>query len=199
MLAPRAATSTFPVNPPVRLADLDRETCTDWTLMSTPEPPRPDPQASPELTVRRHERLECCLSGYAQIAPGSTPAVRLARATAQVEGIPVVLVDCSAGGLGLRCEAFLPRSCLVRVQASVPTSQAAAGGDRALDVLVRVQRVSMIDRRPTYYLGTSFHDLTAQQRGDVEWLLRALNQGRVRSQPGAHGAAASEGGARAAV
>ncbi len=102
---------------------------------------------TPELTVRRHERLECEIAGRLRVASQSADAFRLSRSSGQ-EWFGATVVDVSDGGVGLRTATFVPKACWMEV--------ALDGDSEARPVLVRVQRVTMLDRTPLYYLGTSF-------------------------------------------
>lgn len=100
------------------------------------------------------------------VAPDSPTRVRLSRAVGNGTGVvAVTIVDCSAGGVGIECPVYLPRH--ARVQLVVE-------GDRsgALELEGTVQRVGMISRNPTYYLGLSFRGRTPPSTATIEGLLR---------------------------
>lgn len=83
--------------------------------------------------------------------------MRLASQVGRDGRISCVVTDYSAGGLGLRCGVLLPKHCLVRVELfEASTGGRAAGATPALEVTVRVQRIRMLDRAPTFYLGCAF-------------------------------------------
>lgn len=116
------------------------------------------------LTVRRHERHQLALPGLVSVSSQPAPAIgagdfrggRLRfspESGVKESGFPATVVDLGAGGLGFTSTHFLPRGALLRVRVL------AEGGARSttrLDVHVRVQRVTMIDRKPTYLFGVSF-------------------------------------------
>lgn len=64
--------------------------------------------------------------------------------------VPVTLVDYSGGGLGLHSRTFIPRGGLIVVHLDHAKEGSAA------ECVGRVQRVQMIDRTPTYYVGIAF-------------------------------------------
>lgn len=105
-----------------------------------------------QLVVRQHERHLCRLDCRLRLDDHSVAQVTPARTVGDgAGGLSAMMVDCSRGGLGLESPVFLPRGSRVRV--SVAPGQ--PGAPRT-ELLVRVQRVSMMDRKPTYYLGVSF-------------------------------------------
>lgn len=136
-----------------------------------------------QLVVRQHERLLCTLRAHVRIADACAAQVSLARASGDASGtLDAQIVDCSRGGLGLQLPLFLPRAAqlLVRVKAD---ESCGIPGD--IELLTRVQRASMIDRTPTYYLGLSFRVPGAPQTDLIERLLVvAARQGQPpASQP----------------
>lgn len=114
--------------------------------MPTNQPPDP-------LVVRQHERLQCRLPAHARIADEHAEQVAFARTVGDGSGaVDVFITDCSRGGINIESTAFLPRGCRLRVRlAPDPASSAPP-----VELLVRVQRPTMIARTPTYALGTSF-------------------------------------------
>lgn len=109
---------------------------------------------SEQLVVRQHERQLCQLPGSVVIAPDHANQVILSRTTVDSTGaLDARIVDCSRGGLGLETKVFLPRTCRVLVRLK-PEGLANAPHD--LELSCRVQRVTMLDRTPRYYLGLSF-------------------------------------------
>jgi hypothetical protein len=108
-----------------------------------------------ELVVRRHERIACALPAVVAIADDSRGAMRLSRSHTRPDGsIDVEVVDVAAGGMGLSSALFLPRGCGLSVEIK------GAGGE-VFSARVRVQRVLMSDRTPTYYIGASFEGADA--------------------------------------
>jgi hypothetical protein len=109
--------------------------------------------AGTDLSVRRHERVLCDLEALVSVAPECQGAVKLSRGAGRADGaIAARVVDCSQGGLGLQTRVFLPGTCVLMVRFTQPGS----GGE--VRARVRVQRVTMQDRAPTYYIGTAFED-----------------------------------------
>jgi hypothetical protein len=128
-----------------------------------------------DLSVRRHERVLCDLRAQVSVAPECQGAVRLSRGASTAEGsIEARVVDCSQGGLGLHTRVFLPGTCVLSVCFALPGE----GGE--VRTRVRVQRVTMVDRGPTYYIGTAYED--EEHRCDValgRLIQDLLAQGRV--------------------
>jgi hypothetical protein len=110
----------------------------------------PPPTAIPnELLVRQHQRYTCSLHAKVRVPPPDATQITFARAVGDGAGtINATVVDCSSGGLGLQMAVYLPRGCRVHVR--VP---AGPGEPDLFNGELRAQRVTMIDRNPTYYLG----------------------------------------------
>ncbi len=108
-----------------------------------------------QLVVRQHERIQCRLSAHVRVAEESADkvAVGAGEAAGSVRELACEIIDCSAGGLGVRCATFLPKLCRVRLRLHVERGPGGIAED--IDLAARVQRVAMVDRTPTYYLGTS--------------------------------------------
>jgi hypothetical protein len=131
-----------------------------------------------DLSVRQHERHPCDVAAGMLVSGQSVDAVKLVKTGAG--GAPGRVVDFSRGGLGLSSTVYFPLTCHLRV--SIPDN---AGGSIKIDL--RVQRVAMLDRTPTYYIGTSFDATTPEQQKAVAGVLahfRALpapleKEGRV--------------------
>lgn len=104
------------------------------------------------------------------VAPEHQSLVRFNPAICERDGwIPATLADISPGGLGLMTKVFLPRMSIARVRVMRGQDER-----QVLDVKVRLQRVTMTDRRPAYLLGTSFVDLTEEQRSIVQAITAEL-------------------------
>lgn len=68
---------------------------------------------------------------------------------AEAHDMAVTIVDFSKGGLGIRTARFMPQGAEIWTRLD--------GGTTGLvECLGRVQRVSMVDREPRFYLGMSF-------------------------------------------
>ncbi|MBL0926563.1 MAG: PilZ domain-containing protein [Phycisphaerales bacterium] len=128
-------------------------------MSQTPSTPASD------LIVRQHERYRCSLAAVARIAGESAGRVSPSPSVTESGGIRVSVVDCSAGGLGLRSSVFLPKSAELDVEL-----QAGAGQSPAV-VRVRIQRVAMLDRTPSYYLGCAMTDATDAGRAALGHVL----------------------------
>ncbi len=107
------------------------------------------------LTVRRHDRWGCDINGSLSVDDIHGEQVVFSRAvTESGGGVPVRIVDCSRGGLGLHCSVYLPRGTRVIVE----FTETETPGEDKNTLHLRVQRGSMIDRTPSYYIGTSVID-----------------------------------------
>jgi hypothetical protein len=114
---------------------------------------------NPGLVIRRHRRHDIALDAEVSIAPEHAQAVRFAPAVGGRRGqISTVLVDVSSGGLGVISTVFIPRGALAFIRVRNP---AMPDAPPVLDAKVRVQRVTMTDRRPGYLIGASFADTSA--------------------------------------
>lgn len=120
-----------------------------------------EPQTS-QLFVREHERHHCRIGVDLWIVPEDEEAVTLARSVgSEARMVRGTMVDCSRGGFGLEVGVFLPRKCRVGMRIREEGEGGAAPASRetlAYETRGRVQRVAMIDRKPTYYLGMAFID-----------------------------------------
>lgn len=124
------------------------------------------PPETPELVVRQHERYRCAVSAELVVASGSERAVRLSASARGTTGsVAATLADCSRGGLGLVTKAYFPPTCLVVVRVR-------DGQEPVLEFTVRVQRVRMQDRSPTYYVGAAFEEDGAGHAERVAEFLR---------------------------
>lgn len=130
------------------------------------------PRGEDPLVVRRHERLNCRLPATVRVRDDSAVPVSLSRTVGDGAGcVPVTVVDCSEGGAGIECGCFLPRATTVVLR--VPMS----GIDGTLECVGTIQRVMMISRSPTYYLGVSFAgEGAATDSAAVERLLGACRK-----------------------
>ncbi len=119
------------------------------------------------LTVRRHERHLLSLSALVGVASNPVPAIGVEgfvggrlrfspESGVSDSGAPAKVVDLGAGGVGFTSTNFLPRGALLRVRV---LGEGGSHANLRLDATVRVQRVTMTDRKPTYLYGTSFVDM----------------------------------------
>ncbi|MBL8758176.1 MAG: hypothetical protein JNK35_07090 [Phycisphaerae bacterium] len=159
-----------------------------------------------QLAVRQHERLQCRLRAWVSVAGESAERVVIgggeaAAGSASGGGggvgnggareIACEMIDCSAGGLGLRCGVFLPKACRVVVRVET-------GGGGAIEVGGRVQRVAMVDRKPTYYFGASLTGEGPEHQRRMAGLMEAARaQARGVESPGVNSVEGVEGVARA--
>lgn len=156
-----------------------------------------------QLAVRQHERLQCRLRAWVSVSAESADRVVVGGGEAAGGGpkpggggrgsggpreIACEMIDCSAGGVGLRCGVFLPKSCRVRVRVETP-----GGGE--IEIGGRVQRVAMVDRKPTYYFGASLTGEGPEHQRRIAGLTDAA-RAQIRGVEGL-GAPAAEGVARA--
>lgn len=120
-----------------------------------------------DLAVRRHERYVCDFPAQVVVGPASAAAVRLSGSAVAANGaIPARVTDFSIGGLGIQSPVFLPGTCQVQVRLT-PADPAIP----PFQGILRIQRAAMTDRKPTYYLGTSFDP---GHPADAETLARLL-------------------------
>lgn len=125
------------------------------------------------LAVRRHNRRECNLAAQLCVDGVHDAQVVFSNAVAETDGsVPLRIVDCSEGGLGLRSPVYVPRGAHVVV--SVTLNNDGATGHHK--IALRVQRSAMVDREPAYYLGTSLVDQAAATPA-VSALLAAIGTG----------------------
>lgn len=131
------------------------------------------------LTVRRHERHLLSLPALVAVASNPAPVIGVEgfvggrlrfspESGVSDSGSSAKVVDLGAGGLGFTSANFMPRGALLRVRVL------GEGGSHAklgLDATVRVQRVAMTDRKPTYLYGTSFVDTSPTLLDEVNDLV----------------------------
>ena len=143
------------------------------------------PQAE-QLVVRQHERFHCRLACQLRVADEAAEQVVMARTVGDGTGaIEAFVTDTSRGGLGIESPVFFPRGCRIKVR----IKPSASGQAPEKDMIVRVQRVSMLDRRPTYYLGLSFASKGPDHEAAVAVLLEMARQSQAATQgPGAKSA-----------
>lgn len=103
------------------------------------------------------------------VAESSATQVRLSAQSKGVSGtVPAMISDCSRGGIGFISKVYLPPSCRVLVR--IP------GPGEAIEFILRVQRVRMTDRVPSYYLGAAFDSATPDLNTRIEAFLKAHAQ-----------------------
>jgi hypothetical protein len=152
---------------------------------SRPERTAMQPSAE-QLVVRQHERVHCRIPSLVRVSTENAEQVSLARAMGDGNGaLPAFITDCSRGGLGVESSVFFPRGCRLRIKAG-STSTDAAGPE----LIVRVQRVTMLDRKPTYYLGLSFVSKGIDHDTAVIALLDAARKAPAPTAPAAKPAVA---------
>ncbi len=106
------------------------------------------------LAVRQYERYRCALHVGLVMSPQHADILRLSANVVDARNtVRAVITDCSLGGLGLNVGVFFPKRALI-----VMTH--ATDDGPAIELLLRVMRVQMVDREPTYYLGMSLADAT---------------------------------------
>ncbi|MBL0869499.1 MAG: PilZ domain-containing protein [Phycisphaerales bacterium] len=120
------------------------------------------------LVVRQHERYRCDLASKIGISPKDAEAVKLSPSVVDSSGMVKVSVhDCSRGGVGIHSAVFIPKRARMTVLITL------GNGQPAVKLNVRVMRTTMLDRKPTYYLGTALED--ENDRESLESLERLLN------------------------
>jgi len=140
------------------------------------------------LVVRQHERLRCALTADAHIAPEHVGPITLSPLAADASGnFNPVVVDVSRGGIGLRTRTFLPKQARINVTITDPAVGA------PISATVRVQRVIMTDRSPTYELGTAFVDPTPGLLQTIAAAIASLQAQAALTTPKASSAGAARG------
>lgn len=105
-----------------------------------------------DLTLRRHDRYVAEHPAEVRVGASCANLVRITRSMlSNANCLDVRAIDFSVGGVGLRTSVFLPRGCAVTVKLlfAGPTSF-------EFEMPATVQRVGMLDCKPTYYVGCSF-------------------------------------------
>lgn len=112
------------------------------------------------LTVRHAKRHVIALPCELSVAPAHQKLVQFSPQSGSARGvISATLVDASAGGVGASSPLFVPRMTLVLVRALLPSDR----DTPIFEAVMRLQRVVMTDRTPTYLLGLAFehHDVAS--------------------------------------
>lgn len=146
---------------------------TESPLSKSPGGVLPVAAGSPDsLVVRQHERISCRLDAVVSVGDESGVRVALSRNVGTGDGFaPAVVVDCSAGGLGLESSVFLPRGSSISVQFSPASSL--ESNSAPIRVSGMIQRSTMISRAPRYYLGIAYGGPQAPDRATVDSLISA--------------------------
>jgi hypothetical protein len=132
-----------------------------------------------DLAVRRHERYVCDFPAQVLVGPASTSTVRLSGSAVSASGaIPARITDFSAGGLGIQSPVFLPGTCQLHVRLT-PSDPAIPSFQGTL----RIQRAAMTDRKPSYYLGTSFDSAHPADAESLGRMLAWLKQSGAKLMP----------------
>jgi hypothetical protein len=128
--------------------------------------------AETEVIVRRSVRHDVVMRAAISIAPEHARHVKFGAAAGAREGwVDGDVVDFSAGGLGFVSGLFVPRKARIGVRVFSPVNPE----DVLLTCIVRVQRVTMTDRRPAYLLGTSFENPPPEVGVQINDLLAILS------------------------
>ena len=123
------------------------------------------PSIPQDLTVRQHARYPCNFTAQVAIAASCTDKVRLSRAVGSTAtGLTATVIDVSHAGVGLSSKVYLPIGCVLNM-----TIHPADNGPPMV-VVSTIARVIMIDRTPTYQLGTL---LESVDESDVNRLIAA--------------------------
>jgi hypothetical protein len=147
------------------------------------------PQGAESLVVRAHERVRCELAGGASVAAEHAAMIVLASSAVDGSGSVVsTIVDLSRGGVGFRTKVYLPKQARLIVKITDPAA-GATDTEAALTVLVKVMRVMMVDRGPTYEIGTAFVDPSQAMKDKVMALI--ANIATLTGQSGQAGGRAS--------
>ena len=120
-----------------------------------------------DLTLRRHDRYVAEHPAEVRVGASCTNLVRITRSMLSNSNcLEVRAIDFSMGGLGMRTPLFLPRGCslTVKVLFSGPKPF-------EFEMPATVQRVGMLDCKPTYYVGCSFDTVDAAGRERVRAMM----------------------------
>lgn len=117
------------------------------------------------LWVRQHQRWEIELPVEFVVCEEHRNQVRFSASSAAVDHHTVRgrSIDVSAGGMGIVCQQFIPRMCEGSLRVFDPTPAGTkSDGTPILEVAfehrVKVRRVLMDGREPTYLVGLAFTD-----------------------------------------
>ncbi len=147
----------------------------------------PQPGAE-QLVVRQHERFVCRLPSHMRVAEEASDQVTLGRAVGDGTGASsMVITDASRGGLGVESNVFFPRGCRLKIRVQ-------DGTQTVHELTLRVQRVTMIDRKPTYYIGLSFVSKGPENDLGVGLLLEQARQAAAAAATGIAPAVPLKGG-----
>jgi hypothetical protein len=120
-------------------------------------------QGTEGLKVRQHERREVELPVEFLISDRHRGQVRFSAASTAFDDRTIrgTSIDVSPGGMGFRSRQFVPRMCegTLRVLDPMPVGTRSDGTpihEVAFAQPVKVRRVRMLDREPTYFIGVSF-------------------------------------------
>lgn len=161
---------------------------------NTPIQPVPStPQGAESLVVRTHQRVRCTLAGHAEIATEHASLIVLSTNAVDSAGaLPGSIVDVSRGGFAFRTKVYLPKQ--ARLVITITDPLAADEEFRpARSAQVKVMRVVMVDRAPTYELGTAFVGASPAQIEATSRLIAHI----IAAQGGAAPSAGSVGGGKA--
>lgn len=123
-----------------------------------------------DLTIRQFERNEVVLEGEFEVAPADRAQVIFsARHAAVIDAhtIRMTVSDIGAGGIGFQSPLFLPRMLRGTIRILEPiktTGQMDTHSPRcvAFEHAVRIRRVDLTSRIPSYFIGSSFEAADAQ-------------------------------------
>jgi len=143
------------------------------------------------LIVRHHERYRCQAPVRLVIDPVHAEAVVLSKLARSADGsVPATLVDCSLGGLGVMSRVFVPRACRILIVTGIGEGDQDENSCPIGEYSVRVQRVTLVGREPTYLLGTLLGSDEGEGEGSIEQAAQLQHLiSFARSQPGVGDAA----------
>ena len=146
------------------------------------------------LVVRQTERHRCDIPARLVIDPAHAERVVLTKSARAADGsVAATIIDCSLGGLGLRCKVFIPKGCRLIV---VFSGDGSIGNGMEGEFAVRVQRIIMLDREPNYLIGTLHVRDAADDSAEPSPALRRLIE-LAKALWGDPADSAAGGGARA--
>jgi hypothetical protein len=142
--------------------------------------------AQSNLSVRVYERHDCALPATVRVTDNDRGQLRLTGSALNASGfMPVTVIDCSTGGLGLDTTVFIPKCATLEVVIAADSET----GRPEFRGIVRARRVVMLDHTPKYFVGTSFEDAAVATSSELRTLLEhvqslADGSGPSRTQTG---------------
>ncbi len=137
-----------------------------------------------DLTIRQFERNEVVLDGEFEVAPVDRAQVIFsARHAAVIDAhtLRITVSDIGAGGIGFQAPMYLPRMLrgTVRIlEAAKTMGQHHSHSPRcvAFEHAVRIRRVDLTSRIPSYFIGSSFEAADARLDEALAAMMERLSE-----------------------